>query len=177
MFNTNIVHVHSFTKNFTTKYRKENNLIELDQELETTIEWEESKEKLSIQYPSNQMIPERETCEITSIKCIEDLTTLIKDKLTNYNPKEWMYTHECIYKTNDSFDIKKIIKKLDSIYEDEIIEEKLKLIKMEIKNLENEIKIYHEDLKNNNNIILADFNMIGKRKVFLDIIIEKLFNN
>lgn len=173
MFNLNIVHVHSFTKNFTTKYRKENNLVELDQELETIIEWEESKEKISIQYPNNQMIPEREICEITSIKCIEDLITLMNNKLTNYNPKEWMYTHECIYKTNDSFDMNKIIKKLDSIYEDEIIKEKLKLIKTEIKKLESEIKIYYRKLKNNNNIVLADFDIIGKRKVFL--LINTLF--
>ena len=105
MFNVNIVHVHSFTKNFTTKYRKENELIEYDENLETDIIWSATDDKLKINYPKNQMITEREICEITSIKCIDGLFSLIKKRLDENIPKEWMYTYECIHITDDSFDI------------------------------------------------------------------------
>lgn len=167
MINQNIVHVHSFTKNFTTKYRKENNLVVSDEELETTIEWNGTKEKLIINYPSNQMIPEREICEITSLKCMEDLETLIKNKLIKSKPKEWMYTHECIYKSDDSFDVNNLIRKLDSIYDEEMIKEKLMLLKEEIFEIKNSIKDYFYSLNNNERIVLSDFNMYGKRRVFL----------
>lgn len=110
MFNVNIVHIHSFTKNFTAKYRKENNLIEYDENLETDIIWTVSNDRLRIEYPKNQMITEREICEITSIKCVDELLKLVKKRLDEYIPKEWMYTYECIHITDDSFDIDSKIK-------------------------------------------------------------------
>lgn len=167
MFNVNIVHVHSFTKNFTTKYRKENNLVEYDENLETDIIWNITGDKLKIDYPKNQMITEREICEITSIKCIDDLFDIIKKRLNENNPKEWMYTYECMHMTDDTFEIDTFIKKLDKIYNSEIIEKFLINIKDEIFSLSNELKLYFDELKLSNNIKLCDFNMYGKRKVTL----------
>ena len=167
MFNVNIVHVHSFTKNFTSKYRKENNLIEYDENLETDIIWNATDDKLKINYPENQMITEREICEITSIKCIDDLLNLIKKRLDENIPKEWMYTYECIYMTDNSFDINNKIKNLDKFYDIEIIKKFLINIKNEIFSLSDELKLYFDELKFSNNIKLGDFNMYGKRKVTL----------
>ena len=167
MFNINIVHVHSFTKNFTTKYRKENNLIEYDQNLETDIIWNSTDDKLKINYPENQMITEREICETTSIKCIDDLLNLIKNRLDEYIPKEWMYTYECIYMSNDSFDLDNKIKNIDKSYNSEIIKKFLINIKNEIFSLSNTLKLYFDELKFSNNINLGDFNMNGKRRVTL----------
>lgn len=167
MLNVNIVHVHSFTKNFTTKYRKENDLIEYDQNLETDIIWNSTGDKLKINYPENQMITEREICEITSIKCIDDLLSLIKKRLDENIPKEWMYTYECIHMTNDYFDVDNKIKSLDRSYDNEIIKKFLINIKNEILSLSDELKSYFNELKLSNNIKLGDFNMYGKRKVTL----------
>lgn len=167
MFRVNIVHVHSFTKNFTTKYRKENNLVKKDEHLETDIVWTTDLSKLKICYPDNQMILEREICEITSIKCITDLFNLIERRLNEDNPKEWMYTHECIHITNNSFNIENKIKKLDISYDKDKIELFLINLKNEILDLSNNIKLYFDKLKNSNYIMLSDFNMIGKRRVSL----------
>lgn len=167
MFNVNIVHVHSFTKNFTTKYRKENNLIEYDENLETDIIWNTTDDKLKINYPKNQMITEREICEITSIKCIDDLLNLVKKRLDENIPKEWMYTYECIHMTDNSFNIDIKIKNLDKSYNSEIIKKFLINIKNEILSLSDELKSYFDELKLSNNIKLGDFNMYGKRKVTL----------
>lgn len=167
MFNVNIVHVHSFTKNFTTKFRKDNNLIEYDQNLETDIIWNSTGDKLKINYPENQMITEREICEITSIKCIDDLLNVIKMRLDENIPKEWMYTYECIYMSDDSFDLDSKIKVLDKSYNSEIIKKFLINIKNEVISLSNELKLYFDELKLTNDIKLGDFNMNGKRRVTL----------
>lgn len=167
MFNVNIVHVHSFTKNFITKYRKENNLVEWDQNLDTDIIWTSSFKKLKIDYPKNQMVTEREICEINSIKCIDDLFNLIDKRLNDYIPKEWMYTYECVYINNNDFDIDCKIKLLDISYDNKSIEKFLGNIENEIFNLSNEIKLYFDELNISDYIELSKFNMYGKRKVSL----------
>lgn len=88
MFDVNVVHVHSFTKNFTTEYRKANNLVVTDQHLETKITWKKTGDIYNINYPENQMMPEREICEITSIKDIKSLKNLFENKIKKYEPKE-----------------------------------------------------------------------------------------
>lgn len=167
MFNVNIVHVHSFTKNFTTKYRKENNLIEYDENLETDIIWNNTNDILRIDYPKGQMITEREICEITSIKCIYELLDLIKKKTNDNISKEWMYTYECIHIMDKSFDLDEEIKQLDKFYKKDKIKKILMNIGNEIYSLSKELKIYFDELYVSNKIYLGTFNMCGKRKVTL----------
>ena len=164
MLNVSTMHVHSFTKNFTTEYRKENNLVIYDKDLNIEIVWP-NNEKYIIDYPSNQMAAERETCEITSIKNIKLLEELYINQIKKYHPKEWVYTHDLIYINKKSFSIEKLITKLDSIYTKKDIENVLLNIKNEVNDLLEEITTYYKKLEKEEQIVLADFNMIGKRKV------------
>ena len=164
MLNVSTMHVHSFTKNFTTEYRKENNLVIYDKDLNIEIVWP-NNEKYIIDYPSNQMAAERETCEITSIKNIKLLEELYINQMKKYHPKEWVYTHKLIYNNKKSFIVEKLITKLDSMYTKKEIEESLLNIKNEVNDLLEEITAYYNKLEKDEQIDLADFNMIGKRKV------------
>ena len=165
MFNVNVVHIHSFTKNFTTEYRKKNNLSIFDQELKTKIIWTLSNKHYDINYPKNQMIPEREICEISSVKNIDSLTEIYLKQINRFHPKEWIYTHECIHITDNSFSIEKIIKKLDSLYGSEERKLALNNIKREIYDLLKITREYYNQLEFYNEIDLASYNMLGKRKV------------
>lgn len=165
MLNVNMVHVHSFTKNFTTEFRKKNNLIIKDLELITKIYWTIEKETIIITYPINQMIAEREICEITSIKDIESLEKLYNKQISKLHPKEWIYTHKCIHITNKFFNIEKIIEKLDKLYTNKDIKTALTNIKKEIQALIVLTKNYYLTLNKSKTIELNKFNMIGKRKV------------
>lgn len=167
MFDVNIVHIHSFTKNFTTKYRKENNLIEYDENLETDIIWNDTNDVLKIDYPKYQMITEREICEITSIKCVDELFRIIKERIDDNVVKEWMYTYEDIHITDKFIDIDKKIKYLDKFYDKDKIKKFLINIKSEIYYLLNELKLYFNELNLSDKICLDKFNMYGKRKVTL----------
>jgi len=164
MLNVSTMHVHSFTKNFTTEYRKENNLVIYDKDLNIEIVWP-NNEKYIIDYPSNQMAAERETCEITSIKNIKLLEELYINQMKKYHPKEWVYTHKLIYNNKKSFIVEKLITKLDSMYTKKEIEESLLNIKNEVNDLLEKITAYYNKLEKDEQIDLADFNMIGKRKV------------
>lgn len=165
MLNVNIVYVHSFTKNFTTDFRKKNNLVINDQELETKIIWTLTKDQYDIDYPKNRQIPEREICEISSIKDIESLTNLYKEQLEKTHPKEWIYTHKCVLITDNNFSIDSLIIKLDKMYNAEKIKIALNNIKNEIKELIMTTHEYYNELAKSEKIELASFNMIGKRKV------------
>ena len=164
MLNVSTMHVHSFTKNFTTEYRKENNLVIYDKYFSVEVVWP-NKECYIVKYPSNQMAAERETCEITSIKNIKLLEELYINQMKKYHPKEWVYTHDLIYTNKKSFSIEKLITKLDSIYTKKEIEKALSNIKNEVYDLLEEIVAYYNKLGKEEQIVLADFNMIGKRKV------------
>ena len=165
MLNINIVHVHSFTKNFITEYRKENNLIIKDPTLETKIIWKNTNNCLEIKYPKNQMIAEREFCEINSIKNFELLKKLYENQLKNLHPKEWIYTHKYIHITDKNFDIDYLIKVLDNNYNNCQKNIALSNIKEEINDLIKITNNYYNSLNKTDVIELANFNMIGKRKV------------
>ena len=165
MLNVNIVHVHSFTKNFITDYRKENNLIINDSTLKTKIIWTKTNEILKITYPKNQMIAERETCEINSIKNFDLLKELYENQLKRLHPKEWIYTHKNIHITDKYFDISKLIKELDNKYINEQNNIALDNIKKEINDLIKLTNKYYNSLNKTERLELANFNMIGKRKV------------
>lgn len=165
MLRVNIVHVHSFTKNFITEYRKDNNLVIKDPELETKIFWTSTNNCLDISYPKNQMIAEREICEISSLKDFKSLTTLYKNQLKKLHPKEWIYTHECIHITDNSFSADKLIKKLDTMYNKKERIGALNNIRREIQELIEITENYYDELKKSDKIELASYNMIGKRKV------------
>lgn len=111
------------------------------------------------------MIPEREICEISSIKDIDSLTQLFLNQLDNFHPKEWMYTHECIHITDNSFSIEELIKKLDKTYNNEERKKALSNIKNEIEDLLIKISKYYNELESYNEIELTSYNMIGKRMV------------
>ncbi len=165
MLKVNVVHVHSFTKNFITEYRKMNNLIISDVELKTKIIWLSTNEHFNISYPKNQMIAEREVCEISSIKDLDSLKKIYNKQLEKLHPKEWIYTHKPIYITNNSFSIDKIINTLDATYNKEQRAKSLINIKKEIYCLIENIDKYYNELKISDTINLANYNMIGKRKV------------
>ncbi len=167
VFDVNVVHVHSFTKNFTTEYRKNNNLVVNDKELNTTITWMKSGKSFVIDYPYDQMIPERELCEISSIKNIEDLHDLFLNQLKKYYPKEWIYTQERIHISDDKFSVENLLKEMDKKYTKSNQEKALLNIKEGINNLIIEINNYYNDLENKDEFDLASFNMIGKRKLTL----------
>lgn len=167
MFDVNIVHIHSFTKNFTTKYRKENNLIEYDENLETDIIWNDTNDVLKIDYPKYQMITEREICEITSIKSIDELLKIIKKRMDDNVVKEWMYTYECIHTKEKYFNIDKEIKHLDKFYDKDRIKKIITNLEIEIDELLKELKLYFNELNLNDKVDFGKFNMFGKRKVTL----------
>ena len=54
MLNVSTMHVHSFTKNFTTEYRKKNNLVIPDQDFSVEITWPTNK-KYVIEYPYKEL--------------------------------------------------------------------------------------------------------------------------
>lgn len=164
MLNVSTMHVHSFTKNFTTEFRKMNNLVVTDQSLTTEIIWP-SNEKYVIEYPINQMAAEREICEISSIKNIKSLEELYVNQLKKIHPKEWVYTHELIFCSDKSFSIENLIIKLDLMYSKVEIKKVLLNIKEELDLLLKEIIDYYTKLETEKQIDLASFNMIGKRKV------------
>lgn len=164
MLNISTMHVHSFTKNFTTEYRQKNNLVIYDKDLNIEIIWP-SKEKYIIKYPYDQMAAERETCEITSIKNIKLLEELYINQMGKYHPKEWIYTHDLIFSNKKSFSVENILSKLDNNYTKEEIKKSLLNIKEEITNYLKEITTYFNKLDKESIITLASFNMIGKKKV------------
>lgn len=167
MFNVNIVHIHSFTKNFTTEFRQKNNLVIFEQKLKTTIIWTYTNESFDIDYPENQMIPEREICEISSMKDINSLTELYKKQIATLHPKEWIYTHKCVFINNNEFSIENLIKKLDKLYNKSNMSIILNNLKQEIMELIKFTSEYYESLALCKNIELSKFNMIGKRKIFM----------
>lgn len=165
MFNVNIVHVHSFTKNFVTEYRIKNKLVVHDQELETRVTWTKTNQYHDIFYPKNQMIAEREICEISSIKDIESLSMVYENQIKKLHPKEWIYTHECILITDTDYSIEKLVEKLDQNYSKKNMNIVLNNIKDEIKELLTITLKYHEKLDKCSKVEMAEYNMIGKRKV------------
>lgn len=165
MLDVNIVHVHSFTKNFNYEVRKKKNIVLLDQHLEAKIIWQDTKESFDVCYPDYQMMPEREISEISSIKNIESLKNVYYSQIKKHHPKEWIYTHECIYNSDNNFLMETLVSELDSIYSKGDIIKALKNIRDEINELLLVTVDYYINLKNSSQIELASHNMIGKRTV------------
>ena len=164
MLRVSTMHVHSFAKNFTTEYRKKNNLVIPDQDFSVEITWPTNK-KYVIEYPKNQMAAEREICEMSSIKNILEIEKLYRGRLEELHPREWMYTHQLIYCNDPSFSVNDMICNLDSMYSYDDQRTALLNIEEEVRGLSQEIETYYATLLKSQNVELASFNMVGKRKV------------